>query len=40
MKIQPVETAPIVGGRRDERAVEGVNPTMIYLIHSKNLCTL
>jgi hypothetical protein len=31
-----VETVP--GNNRGKRAVEGVNSSMIYLIHYKNLC--
>jgi hypothetical protein len=37
-KMIPVETVPRIRGREDKRAVEGVNLSMIYLIHCKNLC--
>jgi hypothetical protein len=35
-KIIPVETIPGIGGGGDKGEVEGVNSSMIYLIH-KNL---
>jgi hypothetical protein len=34
----PVETVLGIKGGEDERAVERVNSSMIYLIHCKNLC--
>jgi hypothetical protein len=38
-KMIPVETVPGIGGRRNEgEELEGVNSSMIYLIHCKNLC--
>jgi hypothetical protein len=33
----PVETVPGIG-EGERRAVEGVNSSMIYLIHCKSLC--
>jgi hypothetical protein len=36
-KMIPVETVPGIGGG-GRRAVEGMNSSMIYLIHCKNLC--
>jgi hypothetical protein len=36
-KMIIVETIPGMGGRL-RRAVEGVNSSMIHLIHSKNFC--
>jgi hypothetical protein len=37
-KMIPVESVPGIGEERWKRAVEGVNSSMIYLIHCKNLC--
>jgi hypothetical protein len=37
-KIIPIETVPGIGEAEITRAVEGVNSSMIYLIHCKNLC--
>jgi hypothetical protein len=37
-KMIPVETSRNQGKGGDERAVEGVNSSVIYLIHCKNLC--
>jgi hypothetical protein len=36
--VLPVETIPGIGGGGWRRAVEGVNSSMITLIHYKNLC--
>jgi hypothetical protein len=40
-KMIPVETPPVIrveGGKEKRRKVEGVNSSMIYLIHYNNLC--
>jgi hypothetical protein len=37
-KMIPAETSRNQGRGRRRRAVEGVNSSMIYLIHCKNLC--
>jgi hypothetical protein len=38
-KVIPVGTVPRMGGGEgDERAVDQVKPSMIYLIHCKSLC--
>jgi hypothetical protein len=34
----PVETVPVIGEERPNSTAEGVNSSMIYLIHCKNLC--
>jgi hypothetical protein len=39
VKMIPVEIIPGRGGEERKRIVkEGVNPSMIYLIHHKNIC--
>jgi hypothetical protein len=39
VRIIPVETVPGIGvGGKRRRAAEGVNSSMIYLLHCKNLC--
>jgi hypothetical protein len=37
-KMIPVETVPGIRGWGDEKTVEGVISSMIYLIYYKNLC--
>jgi hypothetical protein len=37
-KMILVQTIPGIGRGGKERAMEGVNSTMIYLIHYMNLC--
>jgi hypothetical protein len=37
-KMIPVETIPGVGGRGNKGRWEGMNPSMIYLVHCKNFC--
>jgi hypothetical protein len=37
-KMIPVESIPGMRGGRWKRAEEGVNSSMIYLIHCKNFC--
>jgi hypothetical protein len=34
----PVEPTPGIGGGGYRRMLEGVNSSMIYLMHCKNLC--
>jgi hypothetical protein len=36
--VVPVETVPGIRGGVDEREMEGVIASMIYLIYCKNLC--
>jgi hypothetical protein len=37
-KMIPVETVPRIGGGGMEESSRGVNSSIIYLIHCKNLC--
>jgi hypothetical protein len=37
-KVMPVETVPGIREGGWQTAVEGVNSSMIYFIHCKNLC--
>jgi hypothetical protein len=37
-KMMPAETVPEIGGRKIKESSWGMNSSMTYLIHFKNLC--